>query len=161
MSASTIAVRENATSIPTGDVGPYKARSVRPATIVGNANGRSMIAFTTVFPRKSSRTSTHAVIVPRTAFSIETATDAPSVSFSAATASGLETASRKDCVPSLVASHMSAASGSPTMTIRKVVTKPRDRAVAALSLDARERAGLLTATSLNRCYRPPRAGSAP
>ncbi len=66
------------------------------------------------------------------------------MSFSAATASGLDTASRNDCVPSLVASHMSAASGSPTMTMRKVVTKPRDRAVAALSLEAPARAGRLT-----------------
>ena len=41
----------------------------RPATIVGSANGRSMIAFTTDLPRKSSRTSTQAVIVPSTALS--------------------------------------------------------------------------------------------
>ena len=39
-----------------------------PATIVGSANGRSMTAFTTDLPRKSSRTSTQAVIVPSTAF---------------------------------------------------------------------------------------------
>ena len=120
-----------------------------------------MIALTTVFPRKSSRTSTQAVIVPSTAFSADTASDAPSVSFSAATASGLETASRNDCVPSLVASHMSAASGRPTMTMRKVVTKPRDRAVAALSLETPERPGRLTATSVSRCSRRPDAGCAP
>ena len=120
-----------------------------------------MIALTAVFPRKSSRTSTQAVIVPRTAFRIDTAIDAPTVSFSAATASGLDTASQNDCVPSLVASHMSAASGRPTMTMRNVVTKPRDRAVPTLSLDARARAGLLTATSVNRCYRRPVAGCAP
>ena len=119
------------------------------------------MALTTVFPRKSSRTSTQAVIVPSTALSSETATDATMVSFSAATASGLETASQNDCDPSLVASHMSAASGRPTMTMRKVVTKPRDRAVAALSLEARERAGVRSAASLNRCYRPPGAGSGP
>ena len=41
-----------------------------------------------------------------------TPSDATSVSFSAATASGLETASQKDCEPSLVASQMSAAIGS-------------------------------------------------
>ena len=96
-----------------------------------------MIALTSDLPRKSSRTSTQAVIVPSTAFRSETASDAPTVSFSAATASGLETASQKDCDPSLVASQTSAASGSPTMTIRKVVTKPKDRAVAALSFEAR------------------------
>ena len=104
-----------------------------------------MIALTSVFPRKSSRTSTQAVTVPSTAFRSETASDAPSVSFSAATASGLETASQNDCVPSLVASQMSAASGSPTKTMRKVVTKPRDRAVPALSLESRALRGLPTA----------------
>ena len=106
-----------------------------------------MIAFTTDFPRKSSRTSTQAVIVPRTALKRDTASEATSVSFSAATASGLETASQNACVPSLVASHMSAAIGRPTMTIRNVVTMPRDRAVAALSLDARARRGPATAIS--------------
>ncbi len=40
-----------------------------------------MIAFTTTFPRNSSRTSTHAVIVPSTALRTETPSEAPSVSF--------------------------------------------------------------------------------
>src|SRR5262249_15013578 len=66
---------------------------------------------------------------------------APSVSLSAATASGAVTASQKLCAPSLLASHTSAAMGSVTMTLRKRVTKPRDRAVAALSLDTRTRRG--------------------
>ncbi len=70
---------------------------------------------------------------PSTAFSTETASDATSVSLSAATASGLETASQNDCEPSLVASHMSAAMGNRTRTERKSVMKPTDRAVAALS----------------------------
>ena len=129
--------------------------------MVGSAKGRSMIALTSVLPRKSSRMSTHAVIVPSTAFRSETASDAPTVSFSAATASGLETASQKDCDPSLVASHTSAASGSPTMTIRKVVTTPKDRAVAALSFVAPERRGRLTAISVSRCSRRPGAGNEP
>ncbi len=77
------------------------------------------------------------------------------MSLSAATASGLDTASQNDCEPSLVASHMSAASGSPTMAMRKVVTKPRDSAVPALSLEARALRGLLTATSVSRCSRRP------
>ncbi len=73
------------------------------------------------------------MIVPSTALSTETPSDASSVSLSAATASGLETASQKDCEPSLVASHMSAAIGSRTRTDRNSVIKPTDRAVAALS----------------------------
>ena len=71
-----------------------------------------------VFPRKSSRTSTHAVIVPSTALSSATTSDAPSVSFSAATACGLETASQNDCVPSLRDAQTSAASGSITISVR-------------------------------------------
>ena len=143
--ASTIAVRVYATLMPTGDAGPYSASSVNPATIVGNANGRSMIAFTAAFPRKSSRTRTHAVIVPSTAFRSATSAAAPSVSFRAAIACGDVTASQKLCAPSLLASHTRAAIGSATMTIRKRVTKPRDRAVAALSPDARTRRGSTTA----------------
>ena len=87
-SASTIAVRVNATLMPTGECGPYSASSVSPATIVGSANGRSITALTALLPRKSSRTSTQAVIVPRTALTSETITAAPRLSFSAATASG-------------------------------------------------------------------------
>ena len=71
------------------------------------------------------------------------------------------TASQNDCEPSLVASHMSAASGRPTKTMRKVVTKPRDRAVAALSLETRALRGPLTATSVSRCSRRRSSGSAP
>ncbi len=74
------------------------------------------------------------MIVPSTALSTETASDATSVSFSAATASGLETASQKDCEPSLVASQMRAAMGSRTRTERNSVMKPTDRAAAALSV---------------------------
>ena len=61
-----------------------------------------MIAFTSVLPRKSSRTSTHAVTVPSTALRSATAIDVDSVSFSAATASGLETASQKPSQPAFV-----------------------------------------------------------
>ena len=68
---------------------------MRPATIVGSANGRSMTALTTTFPGKSSRTRTHAVIVPSTPFSSVTANDVASVILSAETASGVEIASQK------------------------------------------------------------------
>ena len=53
-----------------------------------------MTAFTSAFPRNESRTSTQAVIVPRTALIRATAIEVQSVSFSAATASGLETTSQ-------------------------------------------------------------------
>jgi hypothetical protein len=104
-----------------------------------------MIAFTADFPRNSSRTRTHAVIVPSTALRSDTIAAAPSVSLSAATACGSVTASQKDCAPSLRASHTSAAIGSATITVRNRVTKPRDRGVAALSLGARARRGSTTA----------------
>src|SRR5215210_5679277 len=103
-----------------------------------------MTAFTSALPRNSSRTSTHAVIVPRTALISETTREAPSVSFSAATACGLETASQNPDVPSFDDSQPSAASGSTTRTLRNVVTMPRDSAVPAPSLDSR--AGRATAT---------------
>src|SRR5439155_11406312 len=107
-----------------------------------------MTALTSDCPRNWSRTSTHAVIVPATALITATASEAPSVSFSAATASGLETAAQNPCEPSLADSQKSAASGSTTTSVRKVVTRPRDRAAPALSLCARIRRGAAaTATS--------------
>ena len=70
-------------------------RASGPRRSSAGRTGRSITAFTSALPRKSSRTSTQAVIVPRTAFGSETTSDAPRVSFSAATACGLETASQK------------------------------------------------------------------
>src|SRR5947207_2209587 len=54
-----------------------------------------MIALTRLLPRKSSRTSTQAVIVPSTAFVAAASAATPNVSLSAATASGPLTASQK------------------------------------------------------------------
>ena len=45
-----------------------------------------MIALTVLFPRKSSRTSTHAISVPTTPLITAITNDAPKLSFSAATA---------------------------------------------------------------------------
>jgi hypothetical protein len=59
----------------------------------------------------------------------------PSVSFSAATASGEVTASQNPAQPSTREAQTSAAIGSATTTDRKSVTKPRERAVPALSLE--------------------------
>ena len=71
--------------------------------------------------------------VPITALISAATSEAPSVSFSAASASGLVIASQKPARRSLVDSQMSAAIGSATTTVRKLVTKPRERAVDALS----------------------------
>src|SRR6516162_6065181 len=50
-----------------------------------------MIALTAGLPGKSSRTSTHAISVPKNAFTSTTSADARSVSLIAASACGLET----------------------------------------------------------------------
>ena len=92
-----------------------------------------MTAFTNAFPRKSSRTSTHAVIVPSTALSATTSSDMPSVSSSAAIPSGLVTASQNPPAPFFVDAQVSAAIGRITKIERNVVMKPSDRAVPALS----------------------------
>src|SRR5215210_1151729 len=93
-----------------------------------------MIAFTSDLPRKSSRTSTQAVIVPRTALSSATAIEVQSVSFRAATASGLVTTSQNARAPPFVDSKTRAAIGRATISDRYVVTRPSERAVEALSL---------------------------
>ena len=77
-----------------------------------------MTAFTSALPRNESRTSTQAVIVPRTALISATAIEVQSVSFSAATASGLETTSQKPRAPAFVDSKTSAAIGSATISDR-------------------------------------------
>ena len=116
--------------------GPYSAMITSPATIVGRANGRSMIALTTDLPAKSSRTRTQAMIVPNTAVVSTASVDISSVSFSAETACGDETTSQKPAQPLPVDRQTTAAIGSTTMSSRKLVTKPtcRERAVEALSL---------------------------
>src|SRR5262245_10757944 len=108
----------------------------RPATIVGRANGRSMIALTTLLPAKSSRARTHAMIVPNTAVVRTASVDRTSVSLNAATACGDETTSQKPDQPLPVDFQITAAMGRTTITSRKLVTNPtcRERAVPALSL---------------------------
>src|SRR6188474_1921914 len=107
-----------------------------PATIVGSANGRSMIALTTDLPANESRTRTHAMIVPNTAVVSTASVDMTSVSFRAETAWGDETTSQKPDQPLPVDRQTTAAIGSTTMISRNDVTKPtcRERAVEALSL---------------------------
>ena len=121
-SATRTAARLKAMSMPTGPLGPYSASSVRPATIVGSANGRSMIALTTLWPQKRSRTRIQATIVPMTALIRQTASETTSVSFSAATACGSVTASQKPVCPAFPACQTSAASGRRTIRLRYAVT---------------------------------------
>src|SRR5438067_7345269 len=91
-----------------------------------------MTALTSDLPRKSSRTSTQAVIVPNTALMATTMNATANVSFSAPEASELETVCQKACAPSCFDSQTSAASGKTTMTSRNVVITPTERAVLAL-----------------------------
>ncbi len=90
-SATVIAVRVNAMFTCAGLRGPYSDNNTTPATIVGNANGRSMKSSTAPLPGKSSRTSTHAMIVPITRLNSATPTEIVSVSLSASHASGVVT----------------------------------------------------------------------
>src|SRR5690242_12775659 len=99
--------------------------------MVGSANGRSMTALTSALPRKSSRTSTQAVIVPSTPLIRTTAKAAPKVSFRAPTASGFEIDCQNACAPSRFDSQTSAAIGRTTITIRNVEMTPTDRPVLA------------------------------
>ena len=82
--------------------------SVRPATIVGSANGRSIRELTSDLPRKLSRTSTHAITVPITAFTNATTSAAATVSFSDATACGLVIADQNPWPPLSVERQMTA-----------------------------------------------------
>src|SRR5262245_978906 len=92
-----------------------------------------MTAFKMDFPRNSSRTSTQAVTVPRTALVSAASAAIASVSLRAATASGEEITSQKLAPPFCVERQASAAIGSATTSERNVVTNPNERAVEALS----------------------------
>src|SRR3954454_3379775 len=96
---------------PSWPFGPYSVSSTSPATIVGSANGRSMTALTNSLPRNLSRTSTQAIAVPVTAFTTETTTAQPSVSFSAAIDCGFVTSLQNVPQPCERELHTSAASG--------------------------------------------------
>jgi hypothetical protein len=108
----------NARWTPIGELGLYSASRTRPATIVGSANGRSMTLFTIDRPGKRSRTSTQAVIVPKTALTSAARTATITLSFSAATASGFDTADQKPDQPSSPDAATTAARGSTTISVR-------------------------------------------
>jgi hypothetical protein len=94
------------------------------ATIVGSANGRSMTALTRPLPRKSSRTSTHAIRVPVTTLTSATISEIVSVSRNAARAAGAVAASHSPGRPLSSDFAATAASGSSTMTLNHSVATP-------------------------------------
>ena len=124
-SASTTAAWVKATSTGAGPSGPQRASSVRPATIVGSANGRSISELTIPLPRNSSRTSTHAISVPVTALITTTISDAISVSRSAATAWSLVTAVQNASNPPSIDATTTAASGISATMLRYAMAMPR------------------------------------
>ena len=85
---------------------------------MGRANGRSISALTTLLPGNSSRTSTHAISVPKTALITTTITEAISVSFSAATSWSLLTDVQKLSSPLSIDLNSTAASGISATTLR-------------------------------------------
>src|SRR5215216_6126256 len=115
--AARTAQRVNAMLMPAGPFGPYRAKSVRPATIVGSANGRSISAFTKRLPGNSSRTSTQAISVPAAALTSATAIDMPIVSLNAETAWFELIAFQKPSRPRSVERATTAAKGSSTTTL--------------------------------------------
>src|SRR3954453_484897 len=123
-SANRTAPFVKAMSTGAGPLGPYSASSVRPATMVGNANGRSITELTSDLPGNSSRTRTHAINVPGTAFTTATTIDINSVNLSAATASRLDTAVQKPSRPLSVLAETSAASGNRTITLSHTMEMP-------------------------------------
>src|SRR5262245_3382855 len=125
-------MRLYAMSTPKGEVGPYSESRTSPATIVGNAKGRSISTSTTDRPGKLSRTSTHAIRVPMTRLMSATITEAPTVNFSVAQASGLCTARQNVSGPSEPERHTTAAKGMNTITLKKTIETPRPSPVPRL-----------------------------
>src|SRR3954468_17176243 len=131
-----------------GPRGPYRASRVSPATIVGSANGRSMIAFTAPLPRKSSRTSTQAIRVPISALTNVTTRASASVNFSADIASRSVTESQKPASPPSIDFAATAASGSSTMKLKNSMATPRPSAAPPGSETARGREGTTAASAV-------------
>src|SRR3954466_8092090 len=112
-----------------------------PATTVGSANGRSMSALITRLPGNSSRTSTQATTVPKTALIAATTSAVSSVSSSALTDWRLETVSQKCAIPPSVDFATTAASGRSTIRLSQTVATPRPRAPGPPAADPAPRRG--------------------
>ena len=87
-----------------------------------------MSALTKLLPRKSSRTSTHAISVPVTMLITATIAEMTTVSSSAARAEGALSASQNPLRPLSNAFVSTAASGSRTMMLNHSVATPSPRA---------------------------------
>ena len=105
--------------------------------MVGNANGRSMIASTSRLPTKSSRTSTQAMIRPNTMLTTVTAIEMVRVTRNDSSAACDVTASQKACHPPPAACHAIAASGSSTITESHTIATPTRSDVSPARLRAR------------------------
>ena len=101
-----------------------------------------MIALTSALPRKSSRTSTHAISVPVTMLISATSAEIATVRISAARAAGAVIASHNSAGPPSSDLNTTAASGSRTMTLSHSVATPSPRGPTPPALErARVRRG--------------------
>src|SRR6185312_5613202 len=107
-----------------GLCGPYNASITTLATIVGNANGRSITASTIRLPGKLSRTSTQATRTPKTTLIAATTAEIVSVTRNESSADGDVTADTKSGQPPLADCHTIAASGSSTITDSHNIATP-------------------------------------
>lgn len=123
--ATAIAMRVWAMSIPIGLVGPYSESRTRPATIVGSANGMSIKTSSAARPAKWSRTSTQAINVPMITFTRVTTSAVPTVSRSAAATASLVIVSKKPLTPSSVDEATTVANGSRTTMLSHSTAIPR------------------------------------
>src|SRR4051812_25771717 len=106
--------------------------STRPATIVGSANGMSMITSITRWPGNRSRTSTQAMSVPTAAFTTVTSSEAPTVRRIVDSASALVMSSQKVPTPSWNELTTIAAIGSSTMRLSHSTPTPSPRPAAGV-----------------------------
>src|SRR5579864_6067190 len=100
---------------------------MRPATMVGSANGKSMRALSADWPGKLSLTSVQAIKVPKTTLISATRTEQTRLNSSAASAPGTVTVCQKPAGPKAVARVTIAANGSKTITLRYVRKMPGTR----------------------------------
>src|SRR5581483_3005277 len=109
----------------TGLRGPYSASITTLATMVGNANGRSITASTSRLPGKLSRTSTQATSIPKKTLMTATAAEIVSVTRNESSADADVTAATKPGQPPLPDCQTIAASGSSTITDSHIIATPR------------------------------------
>ena len=132
--------------------------ATRPATIVGSANGRSMIALTNDLPRKSSRTSTQAMIVPSDGVDErdERRRRRASASAPRRPPARRDAAQKPDAARPRATPRRAPRSAATTMTVRNVGDEAEGEGRPALSLGcADERATATGDASQSSVLRPP------